>query len=27
VFENGLFINLTKKVIIGGENGARVITK
>ena len=27
VFENGLFINLTKKVIIGGENGVRVITK
>ena len=27
VFENGLFINLTKKVIIGGKNGARVITK
>ena len=27
VFENGLFINLTKKVIIGSENGVRVITK
>lgn len=27
VFENGLFINLTKKVIIGSEKGARVITK
>ena len=27
VFENGLFINLTKKIIIGSENGARVITK
>jgi ribose 5-phosphate isomerase A len=27
VFENGLFINLTKKVIIGSKKGARVITK
>ena len=27
VFENGLFINLTKKIIIGSKNGARVITK
>ncbi len=27
VFENGLFINLTKKVIIGNKEGVRIITK
>ena len=27
VFDNGLFINLTEKVIIGNEEGARIITK
>ena len=27
VFDNGLFINLTEKVIIGNQEGARIITK
>ena len=27
VFENGLFIDLTKKVIIGGQEGTRIISK
>ena len=27
VFENGLFIDLTKKVVIGGQEGTRIISK
>ena len=27
VFENGLFIGLTKKVVIGGQEGTRIISK